>query len=84
LIKKSLAVKCCYILVEINGEKIEAPYAGFQLAMIMLEIVMEIIGSFCGNWSDLLVTSSVTWDEEDGNSAQLFRTMSAWTRPFLE
>lgn len=77
-------MKCCYILVEINGEEIEAPYTRIQLAVVMLEIVMEIVGSLCGDWSDLLVTSSITWDEEDGNPAKLWRTMSAWTGPFLE
>jgi hypothetical protein len=52
--------------------------------MIMLEIVVEVIGCFCSNRTDLLIASCVARDEKYRNSEELSIYEFSNSTPILE
>jgi hypothetical protein len=59
------------VLVEVDGEEVQAPGTGLDCVLVMLQDVVEVIGRFGGNGSDLLVASGVAGDEQDGDAPDL-------------
>jgi hypothetical protein len=54
------------IFVEIDGEEIEVADSVLEDCVVLAVCVEELGCCFCGDWTDLTVTSCVSWDEEDG------------------
>ena len=59
------------VLVEVDGEEVQASGAGLDRGLVVLQDVVEIIGRFCGDGPDLLVASGVAGDEQDGDAPDL-------------
>lgn len=59
------------LLVEVDCEEVEVPRSSLENGLVVSEDIVEIVRSFCSNWSDLLITSCVSWYEKDRDSLDL-------------
>jgi hypothetical protein len=64
-------VERCDILVEVNGEEVEASGTGLDGGLIVLQDVVKIIRGFGGNGPDLFVAPGVAGNEQDRDSPDL-------------
>jgi hypothetical protein len=64
-----------YILVEIDCEEVQVSYAGPDGAFVMLKKIAEVVGGFGCDRTDLLVTTGIAGDEENGDSSKLFTVL---------
>ena len=71
LIQQGLSVKGCNVFVEIGRKEIQIPDSRLKSIGILLNVALEVSGCFGGKWSDLLVASSVTSNEEYRNTLDL-------------
>lgn len=51
------------VFVEVYRKEVERAFASGQRCLIMLNNVMEVVGSLSGNGSDLLIAACIAWDE---------------------
>ena len=82
LVEEGLAMEGGDVLVEVDGEEVQASCASLDRSLVMLQDVVEIIGCFCGDWSDLLVASGVAGDEQDGDAPDLRQSAKPRRRQF--
>lgn len=64
-------MECGNVFIEVHGEKVESSLARGQSILIVLENVVKVVGGLCGNWANLLVTTCISRDEENGNALDL-------------
>jgi hypothetical protein len=64
-------MKCSELFVEVDCEEVEVPRSSLENGLVVSEDIVEIVRSFCSNWSDLLITSCVSWYEKDWDSLDL-------------
>lgn len=64
-------MESCDVFVEVDCEEVQASGTGLDRGLVMLQDVVEVIGGFCGNGSDLLVAPGVSGDEQNGDSPDL-------------
>lgn len=64
-------MKRCELFVEVDCEEVEIPRSSLKDGLVVSEDIVEIVRSFCSNWSDLLIASCVSWYEKDWDSLDL-------------
>lgn len=62
------------VLVEIGRKEIQTSDAGRHGIFVVTQYIVEVVCSFGGDRSDLLVASGVSGDEEHGYSTKLKKT----------
>ena len=59
------------ILVEINGEKVQAPRSSLQCLCVLLDAIVKVLRSLRSQRSDLLIAPGVPWNKEYRNALDL-------------
>ena len=68
LVEQGLAMKCGDVLVKIHSKEIETADPRLLGSRITSKVLLKIVGSFRGDGSNLLIASSISGNEENGNS----------------
>jgi len=59
------------VFVEIYRKEINCSFPSLESLNVATNIIVKVVGGLGGERSDLFVTSSVSGDEEDGNTFDL-------------
>lgn len=68
------------LLVEVDCEEVEIPRPSLEDGLVVSEDIVEVVRSFCRNWSDLLIASCVSWYEKYWDSLDLLGVSMAAIR----
>jgi hypothetical protein len=71
LVENSLAVEGRELFVEVDCEEVQVPRSSFEDGLVVSEDIVEVIRSFCSNWSNLLVATCISWYKEYWDSLDL-------------
>lgn len=59
------------LFVEVNCEEVEVPRSSLEDGLVVSKDIVEVIRSFCRNWSDLLIATCISWYKKDRDSLDL-------------